>query len=230
MAVKEPTRAARGLVITGTDTEIGKTVVSAMVAARYRNEVDLAYWKPVASGSEEDRDVDTVAHLSGAEVLPEEYLLSAPLSPHLAARLEERWVDPERILERYRGLVAERPERALVIEGVGGLMVPLNDDGYLLIELLTRLALPCLVVARSSLGTINHTLLTLEALRRRGLEVAGVVLDGPPNPENRAAIRNFGDVEIIGQVLPMDPLDPQAVATWARAFDLPGRLRRYLAG
>jgi dethiobiotin synthase len=241
-----------GLAVVGTDTEIGKTVVSALVVARYAPEHPLSYWKPVASGADTDeRDTETVRWLTGAEsgdpagrpagpveILPEEYLFGRPLSPHLAARLEGRRVEPERLLERYRQLRRREEGRTLVVEGVGGLLVPLTetgagDDGaaaagLLLIDLLPALDLACLLVARSTLGTINHSLLSLEALRDRGVEVAGVVLVGPPNLENRRAVERFGRAEVIGELPPLDPLSPETLQEAARGFDPEGRLRGYL--
>lgn len=217
---------AGGLFVTGTDTEVGKTVVSALICARYKDELPLAYWKPIASGSVEGRDVVTVGELSGVETIDEYILLEEPLSPHLAARLEQRVIDPDEVVRELRRHL--EGGRSLVVEGVGGLHVPLTDDGVLLSDILPRFGLPAVVVARSTLGTINHTLLTLEALRSRHLDIAGVVLDGPPNPENRRAIREFGQVEILGQLPPFEPLDRTAVTTWARTFDTGGRLRRWL--
>ncbi|MEM1180234.1 MAG: dethiobiotin synthase [Acidobacteriota bacterium] len=217
----------RGVIVTGTDTEIGKTVASALVCARYRRELPLAYWKPIASGAVEGRDVEDVAELSGAETIEEHVLLREPLSPHLAARLEGRRIDPGAVVadfERHR-----EGGRALVIEGAGGVHVPITDDGVMLLDLFERFGLPAVVVARSSLGTINHTLLTLEALRARGIEVAGVVLSGVPNAENLRAIRDFGDVDILGELPPLDPLSRRTVEACALGFDPEGRLRPCLA-
>ena len=214
--------------VVGTDTEIGKTVVSALICAKLREHGPLAYWKPVASGAIEGRDVEEVSRLSGVEVIEETYLFQDPLSPHLAARIEERRVDPARLTARFRQLLEESPGRGLVIEGIGGIHVPLNDDGYLWSDWMQELDLPSVVVARSTLGTINHTLMTLECLRSRGLSVVGVILNGPINPENRSAIRNFGSVPILGQLLPQDPLDLDGLAISAKSLDLEGRLRAAL--
>lgn len=216
------------LAVVGTDTGVGKTVVSALLAASWAARGPAAYWKPVATGAEEDRDAATVARLAGpgVEVLPETYLFPAPLSPHLAARLAGGRIDPERVLAelgRHRAV----PGRALVVEGVGGLLVPLTEEGYLLIDLLAAARLPCLLVARSTLGTINHTLLSLEALRARDLPVAGIVLVGPPNPENRRAIERLGGVPVVAEVPPL-ALTPAAIAAAARAFDPEGSLWRDL--
>ncbi len=210
--------------VVGTDTEIGKTVVSAMICAKLADHGRPAYWKPVASGSSEGRDVEDVARLSGVEVIDETYLFRDPLSPHLAARSEERWVDPASLTQRYRELLEEAPDRGLVIEGIGGVHVPLNDDGYLWSDWMQELDLPSVVVARSTLGTINHTLMTLECLRSRGLKILGVVLNGPTNPENRSAIRDFGKVPILGQLLPLDPLEGEGLKISSKTVDLEGKL------
>lgn len=219
------------LIITGTDTGVGKTVASAVILARHGRRLPLAYWKPVASGTGEGLDSDFVRRAAGdrCDVLPERYAFAAPVSPHLAARLAGQQIDPEAILAALveHGLAARA--RSLVIEGIGGLLVPLTEGGYLFADLAREMSLPCVVVARSTLGTINHTLLTLEALRRRSLELAGVVLVGPPNAENRAAIERFGAARVIGEIPPLGRLGPAAIQRAARSFDRRGRLGRYLA-
>jgi malonyl-CoA O-methyltransferase len=215
------------LAVVGTGTEVGKTVVSAILLARYPN---AAYWKPVATGARDERDTETVARLAppAIEILPETYLFREPLSPHLAARLDGATIDPAHLLAELARLRAERPERALVVEGAGGLLVPLTDTD-LLINFFAAAHLPCLLVALSGLGTINHTLLSLEALRARKMEVAGVVLNGPPNPENRAAIERFGKVAVIAELSSLPTLNRSAVAQAAEGFDRDGILAAYLA-
>jgi malonyl-CoA O-methyltransferase len=219
------------LFVTGTGTEVGKTVASAVLLARYGAELPLGYWKPVATGSSEpeERDVDAVRRLAGhrCQVAPELYLFGPPLSPHLAARLDGARIDPALLAAELLRLGRD-PERAWVVEGAGGLHVPLTDEGHLLSDLLREVAIPCLLVARSGLGTINHTLLSLEALRARGIAVAGVVLNGPSNPENRRAIESFGRVAVVGEVEPIAPLDREGVAAAASRFDPDGLLARYL--
>lgn len=219
------------LAVVGTDTEVGKTVVSAIVLNRYGSLYRLAYWKPVASGACDGRDVETVRRLVPAEieVLDELYLLDEPLSPHLAARLEGIAIDPASLQGTWRRHVREHPELDFIVEGIGGLLVPLNDEGDLLVDLLGEMSLPCLLVARSTLGTINHTLLSLEALRAREIEIAGVVLDGPHNPENRWAIEVFGGVDVVGEIEPLDPLDVEAIEWAAQSFDSEGVLERFLS-
>jgi dethiobiotin synthase len=203
------------LFVTGTDTGVGKTVVSALLLAGRGGR----YWKPVQSGAEEDSDSQTVAELSGRGpgcLLPEAYRLRAPLSPHRAALLDGVRIDLARLA--LPPLPAGEP---LVVEGAGGALVPLAP-GLLMTDLMAALGLPVLVVARSGLGTINHTLLTVEALRARGLAVAGVVLCGPRDAadgHNRQAIEEYGQVRVVGELEPLAELTPAALrAAWAHHF------------
>jgi dethiobiotin synthetase/malonyl-CoA O-methyltransferase len=181
-----------GVFITGTDTGVGKTMVSAWLVRSWRGE----YWKPVQSGTSEGWDADVVRLAApGAVIHPSTYTLAAPLSPHQAAELEGVRID----LDAFRLPRARRP---LVVEGAGGALVPLNERD-LMVDLMVRLGLQVVVVARSGLGTINHTLLTVEALRRRSLDVAGVILNGPPSPPNRRSIEQYGSVAVVGELLPL---------------------------
>ena len=184
-----------GVFVTGTDTGIGKTLVAAWLVRNWR----ASYWKPVQSGVADGSDAACVADLApGTPVHPSAYVLRAPLSPHEAAAREGRRID----LDAFT-LPAASP---LVVEGAGGVLVPLNETATMA-DLMVRLGLPVLVVARSTLGTINHTLLTLEALAHRGLTVAGVVLNGPPNPANRRAIEQYGRVAVLAELPPLPLVD-----------------------
>jgi dethiobiotin synthase len=218
------------LVVVGTGTEIGKTITCAVLLARYSSSLPLAYWKPVATGSSQDRDTLVIDRLCRhqAEILPESYLFAPPVSPHLAARQARKRIRPEKILQASLTHQKRNTGRALIIEGIGGLLVPLTSQGYLLADLIQEMALPCVLVASSTLGTINHTLLSIEAMRTRGLGLAGVILNGPENRENRQAIRKFGDVPIIGQIRPIHPLSPENVRRAARGFDRKALLKSYL--
>ena len=218
------------LMVVGTGTEIGKTIACAVMLARYADDMRLAYWKPVATGSQEDRDTLAIERLCGhqAEILPESYLFEAPVSPHLAARLAKKRIRPERILAAFSTHQKKAAGRALIIEGIGGLLVPLTSGGYLLADLIQEMALPCLLVASTTLGTINHTLLTIEAIKARHLELVGVVLNGPENRENRQAIHKFGQVPIIGHIQPIHPLSPGNISRAARGFDRRALLESYL--
>jgi dethiobiotin synthetase len=180
-----------GFFVTGTDTDVGKTVVSAWLLAH----LDACYWKPVQAGAEPETDSATVrrlAEVSADRILPEAYLLSEPIAPHEAAQRTGIAIDMAK-------LVPPPCDRPLVVEGADGLMVPLTDEAYV-VDLATELHLPLILVARSTIGTINHTLLSLEAIRRRGLPLAGVVINGPETPHNRAAIERYGQVEVIAEI------------------------------
>ena len=174
----------RGYFVTATDTGVGKTFVTAGLAAALRARGrDVAVFKPVQSGALAD-DASGDAALLGADCV---YAFRAPLAPLVAARVEGRQIELEPILERAREL--EREHEILLVEGAGGLLVPLSDD-LDVAGLATALGLPLVVVARAGLGTVNHTLLTIEAARARGLEVAGVVLngDGDESTEDNPAL------------------------------------------
>ena len=208
----------RGLFVTGTDTGIGKTVVSAALLHRYRTRVPLRYWKPIQTGTEQDDDTAEVRRLTitaEVEILDEGVRLPRPVSPHLAASLAGHSIDLQtltRVVERY-----PRTDR-WIVEGAGGVLVPLNQS-ELMADLIRRLELAVLVVSRSSLGTINHTLLTLEGLRARSLAVAGVVMVGDVNRHNRAAIERHGQVSVVAEMPHFDHLSDDILAKWA-----PGKL------
>ena len=195
----------RGYIVTGTDTGVGKTVFAAGLAGHLR----ARYWKPVQSGLEDASDSELAAQLSGrrATILPEGYRLTEPLSPHESARLDGVTIDPAR-------LALPEGEGPLVVEGAGGVLVPLTDS-LLSIEVFAQWGLPAIVVARTTLGTINHSLLTLEALKARGVPVAGIAFSGEANPASEAAIISFGQVPHLGRLPRLDPLD---ATTLARAF------------
>jgi dethiobiotin synthetase len=178
--------------VSGTDTGIGKTVVAAALALG----LGAVYWKPVQSGLEDGGDRDWVRRHAGlpAEQLADEaYRFGLPLSPHLAASAEGVEIDMERLVAPHTG------GRPLVIEGAGGVMVPLNRD-CTMVDLMKQLAVPVLLVGRNTLGTINHTLLSIEHLRRSGLDIFGVVLNGGRNADHRRAIEHYGGVKVIGEV------------------------------
>ena len=198
-----------GVFVTGTDTGIGKTLVSAILARAWNAD----YWKPVQTGvAEEPGDTDTVAGL--AQLPPERlhlpaYVLQAPLSPWAAAPLEDAELDATTI-------VPPDTDAPLIVEGAGGLYVPI-DDRHMMIDLIARLGMPVVLAARG-LGTINHTLLSLEALRRRGIPVLGVVMSGPLSPGNREAIERFGEVRVLAEIPPLARVDAAAVAELARGI------------
>ena len=219
----------RGFFITGTDTNVGKTVLAAAFMLRYRGGRRLRYWKPIQTGIEQDDDTAEVRRL--ADCGPEEVLnrgvrLRGPVSPQLAAQRVGLSIDLRRLAE-----TAGTPDGTIhwIVEGAGGALVPVNDS-QLMTDWMKLLGLPLIVASRSALGTINHTLLTLECLRSRHLRVAGVVMIGESNPENRAAIERYGDVPVLAEMPHFDPLTPERLAEWAKnGFDSRQRLKEFLA-
>jgi len=199
-----------GIFVTGTDTGVGKTVVSAWLARNW----EALYWKPIQTGAAEDNDSVSVARLAPEiPIHPPAVELQAPLSPQEAAKRERRRIDLSSLA------LPDPGGRPLVVEGAGGVMVPINETA-LMVDLIARLGLPVLLVARSGLGTINHTLMTLEVLRRRRLPILGVVMNGQRNPGNRQAIEHFGAVPVLAEIQPLpavtramlDSLPPPAFA------------------
>lgn len=192
----------KGVFVTGTDTDVGKTVVAAWLARSWGAD----YWKPVQTGLAEGADSVTIARLAPSVVIhPPAVELQAPLSPHEAARREHRRID-------LSALTLPATGNALVVEGAGGVMVPLNELA-LMVDLMARLNLPVVVVARSGLGTINHTLMTLEMLRRRHVPVLGVVMNGQRNPANRQAIEHFGGVPVLAEIQPLPAVTESMLAS-----------------
>jgi dethiobiotin synthetase len=201
----------QGFFVTGSDTDVGKTVISAWLAAQLGG----CYWKPVQAGNRPETDSDIVRRLtdlSPDRILPEAYILPEPIAPHEAAQRAGVTIDMEK-------LVPPACDRPLVVEGAGGLLVPLNDRAFM-IDLARELELPVILVTRSTLGTINHTLLSLEAIRRRGLHLAGVIVNGPETPHNRAAIERYGQAEIIAEVPWIDQLTPARLMAIQPELDL----------
>jgi dethiobiotin synthetase len=200
------------LVVCGTDTDVGKTVVSALLVEG----LGARYWKPVQSGLEGGSDserVQRLLELPAARLLPEAYRLSAPVSPHWAAERDGVVIDPER-------LALPEGEEPLVVECAGGLLVPLRRD-WLQIDQILRWKLPVVLVARSGLGTLNHTLLSLEALRQRRIPVLGLVLNGPLHPDNPRTLTQLGGVPVLAELPPLEPLDREGLRRqWQQNEDL----------
>lgn len=199
-----------GFFVTGTDTDVGKTLVSSWLLTQ----LDASYWKPVQAGMPETDSsvVRRFAEIEPDRILPEAYVLPEPIAPHEAARRAGIAIDMAKF-------VPPVSDRLLVVEGAGGLMVPLTDTAYV-IDLAAELHLPLILVARSTLGTINHTLLSLEAIRRRGLPLAGVVINGPETPHNRAAIERYGQVEVIAEIPWLDVVNRSTLLTIEPELDL----------
>ena len=203
------------IVVTGTDTDIGKTVFAAALC----HALGGSYWKPVQAGTQGGTDRETVKRLTGLDeerLLPERYVLSQPLSPHRAAELDGITID-------FEALVPVPPwpgQGPLIIEGAGGLMVPLTRRD-LVIDLVGRWRAPVVLCARTALGTINHSLLSIEALRRRAIPILGIAFVGEPMPDTERTIIDFADVKRLGRLSRLPSLDPASLrAAFAESFSV----------
>lgn len=201
---------SRRIIVTGTDTDVGKTIFAAALTAA----IDGVYWKPVQAGLDQGGDSATATAMAGLEdsrILPEAYRLTTPCSPHRAAEIDGIAIDPARLLP-------PNCERPLVIEGAGGALVPLVGE-LLYADLFARWNAPTVVVARTALGTINHSLLTIEALRARGVPLLGIAFIGDAVEDSEATIARLGRVRRLGRLPWLDPLTPATLrAAFAAAF------------
>ena len=201
-----------GFIVTGTDTDIGKTVFAAGLAGA----LGAHYWKPVQAGVDPEGDKERVAALSGlppSHILPEAYRLTTPASPHLAARIDGMEITAER-------LALPKVDGTLVVEGAGGLMVPVSES-LLMIDLFALWGLPVILCARTGLGTINHSLLSIEALRTRAIPIAGIAFIGDAHAENERIIPSLGKVRSLGRLPYIDPLDAGTLKTAFTSINLP---------
>jgi len=200
------------IVVTGTDTGIGKTVFAAALTGA----LGASYWKPVQAGLEPDGsgDADIVTRLSGVDlsrVLPNAYRLATPCSPHRAAEIDGVAID-------LAALTPPAVDGPLVIEGAGGVLVPVTREATFA-DVFARWGHPAVIVARTELGTINHSLLSIEALRRRGVPILGIAFVGEANEDSEATICAMGEVPRLGRLPRIARLDRQSLAiAFARNF------------
>lgn len=198
---------AREYIITGTDTGVGKTAVSAMLMQGFaQGGHTVNYWKPIQSGLEgmvDTRMVQKLSGLSDAYFLKEAYVLTEPLSPHRAAEIDGVEIDLDE-------LEKPRVEGNLIIEGAGGLMVPITRRA-LFVNQFKRWDVPVILVARTGLGTINHTLLSIEALLARDIDVHGIIFVGERNIDNMMTIGQISGVKILGHMPMLDELSPASL-------------------
>ncbi|CAN5466863.1 dethiobiotin synthase [soil metagenome] len=199
------------LIVAGIGTEIGKTVASAVLVEALQAD----YWKPIQSGALDDSDTNTVRQLvsSSASVFhPEAYRLTQPLSPHAAAELDGVAIDMSK-------MIVPDTANALIIELAGGLMVPLNNHD-LNIDLVQRLGLPVVLVSRNYLGSINHTLLSVEACRSRAIPLLGILFNGPTVPASEDFILTYTGLACIGRIGQEDVVTKDVIKKYASL--LPG--------
>jgi dethiobiotin synthetase len=199
------------IVVTGTDTDIGKTVFAAALTVA----LGARYWKPIQAGTDDGGDAAGVERLgvSRERIVPEAYRLRTPCSPHRAAAIDGLVIDPAR-------LALPAVDGPLVVEGAGGALVPVTPD-LLFADLFARWQQPVVLVAKTGLGTINHSLLSIEALRRRGIPLLGVAFVGEAVEDSEATIARMGQVRRLGRLPRLDPLDAATLAgAFAAGFDL----------
>lgn len=193
--------------VTGIGTEIGKTFCAAIIVEALKAD----YWKPVQAGEIDQLDSDAVRNsISNTEtkIHPEQYLLSEPMSPHAAAKIDRVTLLPE-------NFKVPQTENILVIEGAGGLMVPLNHQGDMLVDLIPKVADEVILVSKNYLGSINHTLLSVELLKQRNIPIKGIIFNGEANPETEAIILSVSGLKCIGKIPMMDQELKAFVRNWA---------------
>ena len=177
-------------IICGTDTDVGKTLISSFFVRGLQS----FYWKPIQSGTETETDSETILSLSGIKkekILKEAYIFNNPVSPHWAAELDEKTID-------INSLGLPSIDGSLIIETAGGLMVPITRN-FLQIDQIKRWDLPVILVCRSSLGTLNHTLLSIEALEKRNIKILGLVINGEKHLDNPKTLHEFSKLKIIAE-------------------------------
>ncbi len=200
------------IVVTGTDTDVGKTVFAAALTGA----LGASYWKPVQAGTDDGTDRQRVARLAGIapeRILPEAYALATPCSPHRAAEIDGVTIDLDR-------LTLPEVEGPLVVEGAGGVLVPIVGRTTFG-DLFARWQRPVVLVARTALGTINHSLLSIEALRARGVPLIGIAFIGDSVPDSEDTIVRLGNTRRLGRLPRLETLDPATLAeAFATHFDL----------
>ena len=210
---------SKRIVICGTDTDVGKTIVSSFFVQGLKG----VYWKPIQSGTEEGTDTKTVCKLLDLEPkrhLSERYKFKAPVSPHWAAEKESRFIEPN-------NLNLPNLDKLIIIETAGGVMVPLNRN-WLQIDQLKVWGAPIILVARTGLGTLNHTLLTLEALRIRNITILGIILNGPPHNDNPKTLEQFGDTKILATLPIFEEVNANVLSQEWTKQQLDQKLRQYI--
>ena len=177
-------------IICGTDTDIGKTVISSF----FVKGLNSFYWKPIQSGIESQTDSQTVeklAQVSKEKIIKEAYVFTKPLSPHWAAEIDQKIIN-------FNKLRLPKVQDSLIVETAGGLMVPITRN-FLQIDQIKQWNLPVILVCKSSLGTLNHTLLSIEALKRRDIEIFGLVVNGEKHLDNPKTLVDFSGIPLIAE-------------------------------
>lgn len=190
--------------VTGIGTDVGKTVVSSVLVKA----LNASYWKPIQAGDLKNSDSIKVAKMTNANVFPEAFVLNEPMSPHAAAKLDGKSID-------LQSLSIPECEGDLIVEGAGGIMVPINDQGDTYLDLFALWDHPIVVVSRHYLGSINHTLLTIEVIHQKGLNIHGIIFVGDENEETERIIEKKTGCRILGRVDWCDKLDAEFISDQA---------------
>ncbi len=201
----------RKIFVTGIGTDIGKTVVSAILVEALKAD----YWKPVQAGSLDSTDSDVVKGLVSitiSVVHPEAYRLKESKSPHAAAASEKITIDPEKII------LPASSNKTLVIEGAGGVMVPLNEK-YFVIDLIRKFDAEVVLVVQNYLGSINHSLLTIDALKSRNIKITGLVFNGPSTPASEEIIMKYSGLQCISRIMKEEKVDKNMILKYVTDFE-----------
>jgi|SRR6185437_11936896 len=199
------------LFVTGIGTGIGKTIVSAILVEKLKAD----YWKPVQSGDLDKSDTLKVSSLVTNPLSvfhPETYRLTQPYSPHKSAAIDGLTIDPEKF-------ISPKTSRSLIIEGAGGLMVPLNDT-FLMIDLIKQLNAEVILVSQNYLGSINHTLLSVSALKQYNIAIKGIVFNGDDDHYSEKFIRSYCQVPFIGHIPYLESIDKKSIIEAGRGLEL----------
>lgn len=197
--------------VTGIGTGIGKTITSAVITEKLKAD----YWKPIQSGDLEQSDSLAIQNLvsnSQTVIHTESYRLTQPLSPHLSAKLDGISIELDQI-------ILPATQNTLVVEGAGGLMVPLNDK-HLIVDLIKQLGLEVILVSQNYLGSINHTLLSINLLKQNQIPVKGLVFNGETNPESESYILNYSQLACLGRIPTMQSLNQEAIVAAGEGLTL----------
>lgn len=197
------------IIIAGIGTDVGKTVTSAIIATIFEGD----YWKPIQTGDEKKTDSQCMMNLisKNNKIHPSSYSFKTPVSPHYAAKLEKREIDLEKIT------LPSTEKKYLIIESVGGILVPLNDK-HLSIDLFSSWDAPWILVSKNYLGSINHTLLTVEVLNSRNINILGLIFNGEPNPSSEEAIKKYTKLPCLGRIFPEKNINRTIIKKYVKAW------------
>ena len=190
------------LFVSGIGTGIGKTMVSAVLVEKLKAD----YWKPVQSGDLDKSDSFAIKNLisnKDSKIHPETYKLSQPYSPHKSAAIDKLSIDPEKI-------ILPQTNNTLIIEGAGGLMVPLTDR-FLIIDLIKKLNVPVVLVSQNYLGSINHTLLSIQALKHYEIPIKGIIFNGVKDIYSKEFILQYTEIALLGHIPQYKEVDKKAI-------------------